>query len=139
MHAPEAREVEAAFWKSRVVQRQINVYEKECGCTRAMMRLQGTEHARLRRVVVIDGSLFRWEGLGNSGVRWMGLLRWGYSTGRATFLRLNRDCSTAGHFEAHHPSQGRPSDSKCHLDLGAPRRHLPHYKTGGGHLAAARA
>ena len=48
----------------------------------------------------------------------MGLMRWGLSTGRATFLRLTQDCSHANHREAHHPSSGRPSDATCHLDPG---------------------
>ena len=111
-------EAEADFWRMRVMRRQMAQFEAECGCTRALMQLQAAEHVRLGSVIVIDGSHFRWEGLGNSGVRWMGLLRWGYSTGRATFLRLSRDCSRADRFEAHAPASGRPSDATCHLDLG---------------------
>lgn len=62
----------------------MTIFEAECACTRSLMAVQARGHQKLERVLVIDGSLFRWEGMGNSGVRWMGLLRWGYATGRTT-------------------------------------------------------
>ncbi|KAL1508730.1 hypothetical protein AB1Y20_004825 [Prymnesium parvum] len=111
-------DLEAAFWSTKVMRRQMAAFEAECACTRGLMAAQAREHHSLQRVLVIDGSLFRWEGLGNSGVRWMGLLRWGYSTGRATFLKLNNDCSGADQPEEHAPWSGRRSDRRCHLDLG---------------------
>lgn len=42
----------------------------------------------------MDGSGFRWEGLGNSGTRWMGLLRYGLATDHAIFLQLQQDCGS---------------------------------------------
>ena len=82
---------EAAFWSSAVMRRQQAMFASECGCTRALHAEYARRHATLDRIVVLDGTGFRWEGLGNSGTRWMGLLRWGYATGRATFLRIARD------------------------------------------------
>ena len=81
----------AAFWSSAVIRRQHAVFSEECGCTPALHQEDKRRHSTLERMVVLDGSHFRWEGLGNSGTRWMGLLRWGYATGRATFLRIARD------------------------------------------------
>ena len=108
----------ADFYAARVVQRQMAVFDHECGCTKLILKEQAERHRTLARVTVLDGSHFRWEGLGNSGVRWMGLMRWALSTGRATFLRLTQDCSRANRREAHSPSSGRPSDATCHLDPG---------------------
>lgn len=68
------------------------------------MRRLGARHRRLHRALVLDGSAFRWEGLGNSGTRWMGLLRWGHATGRAAFLRTAAACEGPGH--------------TCRLDIG---------------------
>ena len=45
-------------------------------------------HARLDRVLVIDAR-FPWNGVGNSLVRWLTLLRVGLASGRATFLWLS--------------------------------------------------
>ena len=75
-----------AFFSSRVVLRQEAAYASECSCIDELMRRIGARHRRLNKVVVIDGTGFRWEGLGNSGTRWMGLLRWGHATDRAAFL-----------------------------------------------------
>ena len=108
----------AEFGAMRVVRRQMAVFDAECGCTKRIFQRQASLHRSLERVTVLDGSHFRWEGLGNSGVRWMGLMRWGLSTGRATFLRLTQDCSGAGRREDHAPTSGRPSDRTCHLDPG---------------------
>ena len=108
----------AEFNAARVVQRQMAVFDRECGCTKLILQRQAQLHASLERVTVLDGSHFRWEGLGNSGVRWMGLMRWALATGRATYLRLTQDCNGAGQKQAHRPSSGRPSDATCHLDPG---------------------
>ena len=108
----------AEFNAARVVQRQTAVFDRECGCTKLILQRQAQLHASLERVTVLDGSHFRWEGLGNSGVRWMGLMRWALSTGRATYLRLTQDCAGADRKQAHRPSSGRPSDATCHLDPG---------------------
>ena len=45
-------------------------------------------HARLDRVLVVDAR-FPWNGVGNSLVRWLTLLRVGLASGRATFLWLS--------------------------------------------------
>ena len=45
-------------------------------------------HTRLDRVLVIDAR-FPWNGVGNSLVRWLTLLRVGLASGRATFLWLS--------------------------------------------------
>ena len=103
------QEVTRAFRQAAVTQRQYTRWRAECACTRAMHRQYEQRHARLDRIVVIDGSSFRWEGLGNSATRWMGLLRWGYATERAVFLRITRECRRAA---------GRPNDRTCHLDFG---------------------
>ena len=108
----------AEFNAARVIQRQTAVFDRECGCTKLILQKQAQLHASLERVTVLDGSHFRWEGLGNSGVRWMGLMRWALSTGRATYLRLTQDCAGADRKQAHRPSSGRPSDATCHLDPG---------------------
>ena len=81
----------AAFWSSSVIRRQYDIFQKECECTRALHAEYAQRHQSLDRLIVIDGSKFRWEGLGNSGTRWMGLLRWGYATGRAVFLKIAKD------------------------------------------------
>eukprot|EP00966_Prymnesium_polylepis_P239902 5547489-Prymnesium_polylepis.1 len=107
--APRFGVVES-FRKAAVTQRQQRVWREQCACTRALHRDYARRHELLERLVVIDGSSFRWEGLGNSGTRWMGLLRWGFATGRAVFLRLTRECSDK--------AAGRPSDRTCHLDFG---------------------
>lgn len=86
---PATNATTAAFWSSSVIRRQYAVWERECACTRAMHREYKQRHASLDRLIVLDGSTFRWEGLGNSGTRWMGLLRWGYATGRAVFLQIS--------------------------------------------------
>lgn len=85
---------QAEFWSTRVVRRQYAKFDAECACTKLVHKEYARRYKRLDRVIVLDGSRFRWEGLGNSGVRWMGLLRWGYATGRAPFLRIARDEST---------------------------------------------
>lgn len=108
----------AEFNAARVVQRQTAVFDRECGCTKLILQRQAQLHASLERVTVLDGSHFRWEGLGNSGVRWMGLMRWALSTGRATYLRLTQGCAGAERKQAHSPSSGRPIDATCHLDPG---------------------
>ena len=108
----------AEFDAFRVVRRQMAVFDAECGCTKRIFQRQASLHRSLERVTVLDGSHFRWEGLGNSGVRWMGLMRWGLSTGRATFLRLTQDCAAASRREEHAATSGRPSDRTCHLDPG---------------------
>lgn len=82
---------EAAFWSSAVIKRQYARFHEECKCTKLLHADYAQRLTNLERVVMIDGTGFRWEGLGNSGTRWMGLLRWGYATGRATFLRIARD------------------------------------------------
>ena len=79
------------FHATAAVQRQQAVFSAECGCTRALHAEYRKRHESLEKIVVLDGSRFRWEGLGNSGTRWMGLLRWGYATGRAVFLRISRE------------------------------------------------
>ena len=113
----EALEAEA-FWAAKATRRQMAAFSSSCGCTRALFAEYAERYRTRARVLVIDGSGFRWEGLGNSGVRWMGLLRFGQATGRATYLRLTQGCEHANKFEAHAPASGRPSDATCHLDLG---------------------
>lgn len=80
----------AAFWSSQVVARQYAQFTAQCQCTRELHKQYAQRHASLEKIVVLDGTQFRWEGLGNSGTRWMGLLRWGYATGRAVFLHMSR-------------------------------------------------
>jgi hypothetical protein len=98
-----------SFRQTRVIVRQEAAYSAECGCTDELMRRIGARHRRLARVLLIDGSGFRWEGLGNSGTRWMGLLRWGHATGRATFLRTGAPCDRTTSREP----------GACRLDIGA--------------------
>ena len=86
--------VETSFWSAAVTRRQYAKFDAECSCTKLMHREYARRHSSLARVVVIDGTTFRWEGLGNSGTRWMGLLRWGYATGRAPFLKIAHDART---------------------------------------------
>ena len=98
-------DADAAFWSAAVTRRQYAAFDAECACTKAMHAEYAQRHSSLQRVLLIDGSGFRWEGLGNSGVRWMGLLRYGYATGRATFLKLARECNPRG-------------EGACRLDVG---------------------
>lgn len=98
-----------SFREARVVVRQEAAYAAECRCTDELMKQIGARYRRLARVLVIDGSGFRWEGLGNSGTRWMGLLRWGHATGYATFLRTGAPCDGAISTER----------GACRLDIGA--------------------
>ena len=77
-----------AFRSTAVVRRQDAAFARECACTRA---LHADYAQRTDRALILDGTGFRWEGLGNSGTRWMGLLRFGYATGRATYLRMSRE------------------------------------------------
>ncbi|EOD05398.1 hypothetical protein EMIHUDRAFT_433182 [Emiliania huxleyi CCMP1516] len=86
--ATAARAINRSFWNSAVVKRQVAAFDRECECTRA---LHADYAQRLDRVLILDGTGFRWEGLGNSGTRWMGLLRFGFATGRATYLQLSRE------------------------------------------------
>ena len=79
------------FFAAPVIARQYAVWEREGGCTRALHKEYAQRHKSLERLIVLDGTTFRWEGLGNSGTRWMGLLRWGYATGRATFVQISRE------------------------------------------------
>lgn len=97
-----------AFRSARATRRQNRAFREQCGCTRALHREYATRYETPSRVLVIDGSGFRWEGLGNSMTRWVGLLRWGFATGRAVFLHLTEECAT----------DKPPSDTTCHLDIG---------------------
>ena len=110
-----ADELERQFWSARAVRRQYAAFDAECRCTRQLFsEWYAPWHRDLGRVLVLDGSHFRWEGLGNSGTRWIGLLRYGHATRRATYLRLSRadGCGTP------RGGRGRPSEQTCHLDLG---------------------
>jgi len=99
-------ELNATFHSHALIRRQYLTFDAECGCTKAMHATYSARHsAPDSRTLVIDGTTFRWEGLGNSGTRWMGLLRWGYATGRTPYLQTGRDCAA-------HPSL------PCRLDLG---------------------
>ena len=78
------------FARAAVTRRQLAAFETECDCTRKLHAKYARQHAELSAALVLDGSGFRWEGLGNSGTRWMGLLRFGHATGRATFLKVTK-------------------------------------------------
>ncbi len=111
-------EVERQFWSARAVRRQYAAFDAECHCTRELFSEYARWQRELSRVLVLDGSVFRWEGLGNSGTRWIGLLRYGHATRRATYLRLSQagGCGTP-----HGRRAGRPRawlSNRCHLDLG---------------------
>lgn len=87
--------VNASFHASALVRRQYSVFDSECGCTKAMHAMYRRQYtASNQATLLIDGTGFRWEGLGNSGTRWMGLLRWGFATGRSPYLRIGRDCTS---------------------------------------------
>ena len=70
---------------SPLLQREIDLYRKGCACTMRVHQRAALLHEQLDRVIVFD-LRFRWWGLGNNLVRWLGLLRLGLATGRATFL-----------------------------------------------------
>ena len=84
----------AAYARAKVTQRERARFHEECTCTKALHEEYAQRHKLNDRVLVIDGGNFRWEGLGNSGTRWMGLLRWGYSTGRAVYLKTSKNPET---------------------------------------------
>ena len=101
------------FARAAVTRRQLAAFETECDCTRKLHAKYARQHAELSAALVLDGSGFRWEGLGNSGTRWMGLLRFGHATGRATFLKVTNRCASA---EMHRGR--RKGERKCHIDFG---------------------
>ena len=68
---------------SPLLQREIDLYRKGCACTMRVHQRAALLHEQLDRVIVFD-LRFRWWGLGNNLVRWLGLLRLGLATGRAT-------------------------------------------------------
>ena len=70
---------------SPLFQRELETYRSTCQCTSRVQQRARILHTRLDRVIVFDVR-FRWWGLGNNLVRWLGLLRLGLATGRATFL-----------------------------------------------------
>jgi len=101
-------ETNETFFSAALIQRQYRAFDADCGCTKAMhAEYRGRYVPAAPKTLVIDGTTFRWEGLGNSGTRWMGCLRWGFATGRAAYLQTGaRDCTA------------NPS-TPCRLDLGA--------------------
>ena len=114
-----------AFHSYSLIQRQYKAFETECQCTKAMHAEYRRRREQGGKTLVIDGTGFRWEGLGNSGTRWMGLLRYGQATGRNTYLHIARECNKA-------PPVRRallrplstvgsqlPASAPCRLDIGA--------------------
>ena len=106
--------IHRTFSALKHVRRQEAAFERECSCTRRIMHRYAQRHRSMKRIVLLDGSRFRWEGLGNSATRWMGLLRWGHATGRAAFLKISGECA---HHERKAPA--RSSSPACHLDPGS--------------------
>ena len=75
----------ASLAASPLMQRELDLYRTQCACTHRVQQRVHALHAQLDRVLVFD-LRFRWWGLGNNLVRWISLLRFGWATGRATFL-----------------------------------------------------
>lgn len=101
------------FNAASLTRRQNTVFDAECQCTKAMhaeYRGRYESAATRPRTLVIDGTTFRWEGLGNSGTRWMGLLRWGFATGRQVYLQIGRDCQSP---------KAKAAMVPCRMDIGA--------------------
>jgi len=101
------------FNAASLTRRQNAVFDAECQCTKAMhaeYRGRYESAATRPRTLVIDGTTFRWEGLGNSGTRWMGLLRWGFATGRQVYLQIGRDCQSP---------KAKAAMVPCRMDIGA--------------------
>lgn len=70
---------------SSLLQRERQLYRELCTCTARVQDRAHTLFSKLDRVLVFD-LRFRWWGLGNNLIRWLGLIRIGLATGRATFL-----------------------------------------------------
>ena len=88
---------------NRLVKRENDIFKTDCQCTQRLEARRQALHSSLDRVLVIDAR-FPWNGVGNSLVRWLTLLRVGLASGRATFLWLSD-----------FPESGREQ----HFDLGA--------------------
>ncbi|KAL1526636.1 hypothetical protein AB1Y20_015340 [Prymnesium parvum] len=85
----------APFPSSAAERRGRRRYEARCACTRRVEAARARLHASLSKVLLIDARM-SWNGVGNSLVRWLALLRFGTAAGRATFLWMSdRDSPTA--------------------------------------------
>ena len=73
---------------NRIVRREEDLFRSGCACTQRLEARREELHTSLDRVLVIDAR-FPWNGVGNSLVRWLTLLRVGLASGRATFLWLS--------------------------------------------------
>lgn len=68
-----------------LVARELSAFQRGCACTQRIEAGRAQLHASLERVLVID-MRFVWNGIGNSLVRWLAVLRMGTAAGFATFL-----------------------------------------------------
>ena len=76
------------FAASPIVQRELKRFHERCPCTERIEAARKQMHQSLDKVLVID-MRFGWNGVGNSMVRWLALLRFGTAAGRATFLWMS--------------------------------------------------
>ena len=74
--------------ENRIAAAEDRLWQRDCGCSQRVEARRQRLHASLERVLVIDAR-FHWNGVGNSLVRWLTLLRVGLASGRATFLWLS--------------------------------------------------
>ena len=76
------------FAASPVAQRELSNFAQKCHCTKKIEAARAELHSSLDKVLIID-MRFAWNGVGNSLVRWLALLRFGTAAGRATFLWMS--------------------------------------------------
>lgn len=102
------------FNGSRWVRRQKDLWEKRCGCERKAVFDNITRlYAELPAVLVFDLRDTKWNGLGNSLPRWIDMLRFGTTLGRATFL-LFSSCA----LDKDDAEVGDGLSAGCSFDLG---------------------
>ena len=73
---------------NRIAAAEDMLWQRDCKCSQHVEARRQQLHQSLQRVLVIDAR-FHWNGVGNSLVRWLTLLRVGLASGRATFLWLS--------------------------------------------------
>lgn len=115
-------EVAARFANASFIRKESAAFARRCGrYSQEWEKLTRSQtFTRLDRVLVIDVSRPKWNGLGNSMDRWLNLLRLGHAHGRATFLRMD-PCSPplpphSGETDPRPPPARAPA---CKFDLGA--------------------
>ena len=78
------------FSESNLVQNELRAWRDDCKCAQQVEARRKALHAANKRVLVADMRFF-YNGVGNSLVRWLAVLRFGLAAGRATYLWRSND------------------------------------------------